>query len=364
MPASLAAPGHTRVAFVTEQHLGHATFAMNLRKVVAEVDTVDACWVPVHYAAGGWSERLTVLPESIRAMLRGRREVRAGFPGDAAVAFFNTQVPAMIGGRRVRRRPYVLCTDITPIQYDRMAEHYGHRADDGGPVAFLKDRWNRRMFRGAAATVGWSSWATRSMIEDYGVRADRAHVISPGVDLTRWLSTAAPPDGPVRILFVGADFARKGGPMLLEAFSRLPAGSSELLVVTRSDVPATPGVTVHHGLRPNDPALMELYRTSHVFALPSSAEAFGIAAVEASASGLPVVAARVGGLADIVDDGTTGYLVEPDDVDGLADALARLVGDPALRQRMGAAARARAEERFDAARNARAIVDLLLSCAA
>jgi glycosyltransferase involved in cell wall biosynthesis len=348
MPASLAAPGHTRVAFVTEQHLGHATFAMNLRKVVAEVDTVDACWVPVHYAAGGWSERLTVLPEPIRAMLRGRREVRAGFPRDAAVAFFNTQVPAMIGGRRVRRRPYVLCTDITPVQYDRMAEQYGHRADDGGPVAFLKNRWNRRIFRGAAATIGWSSWATRSMIEDYGVRADRAHVISPGVDLTRWRSTAAPADGPVRILFVGADFARKGGPMLLEAFSRLPAGSSELLVVTR----------------PNDPALMELYRTSHVFALPSSAEAFGIAAVEASASGLPVVAARVGGLADIVDDGTTGYLVQPDDVDGLADVLARLVGDPALRQRMGAAARCRAEERFDAARNARAIVDLLLSCAA
>lgn len=364
MPAPLAVPGHTRVAFVTEQHLGHATFAMNLRSVVAEHPGVDACWVPVHYAAGGWSERLTVLPESIRGMLRGRREVRAGFPRDAAVAFFNTQVPAMIGGRRVRRIPYVLCTDITPIQYDRMAERYGHRADGRGPVAFLKDRWNRRVFRGAAATVGWSSWATRSMIDDYGVAADRAHVISPGVDLTRWVSTAAPAQGPVRILFVGADFARKGGQVLLDAFGRLPVGSAELVLVTRSDVPATPGVTVHRGLRPNDPALMELYRTSHVFALPSSAEAFGIAAVEASASGLPVVAARVGGLADIVDDGTSGYLVEPDDTAALADALRRLVDDPALRQRMGAAARRRAEEHFDATRNARAIVDLLLSCAA
>ena len=64
------------------------------------------------------------------------------------------------------------------------------------------------------------------------------------------------------------------------------------------------------------------------------------------ASGLPTVASRVGGMPELVADGETGLLVPPDDAGALADALVRLLDDPPLAARFGAAARARAEERF------------------
>jgi glycosyltransferase involved in cell wall biosynthesis len=66
------------------------------------------------------------------------------------------------------------------------------------------------------------------------------------------------------------------------------------------------------------------------------------------AIGLPVVATRVGGVAELVEDGVTGLLVEPDDADGLADALATLIGDPERREALGRAAVQRIADRFDA----------------
>ncbi len=68
--------------------------------------------------------------------------------------------------------------------------------------------------------------------------------------------------------------------------------------------------------------------------------------LEAMAAGLPVVASAVGGVPELVVDGETGLLVPPGDERALAAALARIVGDASLRTRLGAAGRARAEERF------------------
>jgi glycosyltransferase involved in cell wall biosynthesis len=83
-----------------------------------------------------------------------------------------------------------------------------------------------------------------------------------------------------------------------------------------------------------------------VVACPSRREGYGVSARQAQAFGRPVVASRVGGLVEAVVDGETGLLVAPGDITGLRAALERLLGDAALRRRMGAAARARAEERF------------------
>src|SRR5205085_7244813 len=78
-----------------------------------------------------------------------------------------------------------------------------------------------------------------------------------------------------------------------------------------------------------------------VAVLPSLQEGLGVAALEAMAAARPVVASRVGGLGEAVVHGETGLLVPPADPGALAAALARLIGDPALRVRLGAAGRAR-----------------------
>jgi glycosyltransferase involved in cell wall biosynthesis len=82
------------------------------------------------------------------------------------------------------------------------------------------------------------------------------------------------------------------------------------------------------------------------FVLPSGNEGTPVTAIEALASGCPVVATRVGGVPDVVRDGVDGLLVEPGDREALADALARLAADPELRRRMGEAGRERVLPRY------------------
>jgi glycosyltransferase involved in cell wall biosynthesis len=83
-----------------------------------------------------------------------------------------------------------------------------------------------------------------------------------------------------------------------------------------------------------------------VFAIPSRAEGFGVAALEASAMALPVIGSRVHGIPDVVQDGQTGLLVPPGDVEALAATIERLAGDAGLRRTMGEAGRAFVEERY------------------
>ena len=108
----------------------------------------------------------------------------------------------------------------------------------------------------------------------------------------------------------------------------------------------------HHGWVDNAPGLM---RHLDVLVLPSHDEPFGTVLAEAMAVGTPVVATRVGGLAEVVDDGVTGRLVAPGDPTALAAAVLEVLRE---RDRMGAAARERAR-RFDADRYAEHVERLL-----
>ncbi len=96
--------------------------------------------------------------------------------------------------------------------------------------------------------------------------------------------------------------------------------------------------------------IVDVLSQADVFLLPSATESFGLAALEAMACEVPVVASRVGGLPEVIDDGVTGFLHAPDDIEGMAASIVGLVGDPALHARIARAARRVAVERFSAAR--------------
>ena len=78
-----------------------------------------------------------------------------------------------------------------------------------------------------------------------------------------------------------------------------------------------------------------------LFLLPSATESFGLAALEAMACEVPVVASRVGGLPEVIENGVSGYLHEPDDLDGMAASGVALLSDAGLRQRIGMAGKKR-----------------------
>jgi L-malate glycosyltransferase len=93
-----------------------------------------------------------------------------------------------------------------------------------------------------------------------------------------------------------------------------------------------------------------LFAAADLFLLPSATESFGLAALEAMACEVPVIASRVGGLPEVIDDGINGFLHDPDDLDGMVASAVRLLTDDDLHRRIGRAAREVAVERFSADR--------------
>jgi len=150
--------------------------------------------------------------------------------------------------------------------------------------------------------------------------------------------TVGEPDDPAHVLFVGRLSPEKGVLELVEACGGLP-------LVVIGDGPLRARVPGAVGFVPPD-ELGPYYERASVVAAPSLREGYGIAVREAMAWGRPVVASAVGGLVDAVEDGVTGLLVPPGDVAALREAIERLLGDAELRERLGAAARERAAQRF------------------
>jgi glycosyltransferase involved in cell wall biosynthesis len=351
-----------RIGFVMEQVVGHVTWYQNLRRAVTSLDEVEARWVETRlFEDGGLLERIPGLPPIVRSGGRALLDVRRGLRGwqhDALL--FNTQKAAMLCQWDMVRTPTMLMTDVTPLQYDQMADLYDHTPDRSASLRLLKHRVNVMNFHLARALIPSSTWARDSMIRDYGVPPERIHVIPIGTDTVRWRpAESSPTNERVRILFVGGHFERKGGRILLDVFRSLGLHDrAELHVVTREAVEPVPGVTVHTNVQNNSQELVDLFQSADLFVLPTLADCFGNASIEAMAVGLPVITTAIGGIPDIVEHGVTGYLLPPGDAPGLAGAVRHLVTDAGARRAFSVAARRRALARFDARTNATRIVDL------
>jgi glycosyltransferase involved in cell wall biosynthesis len=119
-------------------------------------------------------------------------------------------------------------------------------------------------------------------------------------------------------------------------------------VTRRPPDASAPGLYIHTDLETNDPRLIQLYHESHVFALPTLADCYSVASIEAMATGLPVILTKVGGAGEIVTDGVDGYSIEPENNEALGQRLDELIANPTRAIAMGEAARQTAERRFDA----------------
>lgn len=163
----------------------------------------------------------------------------------------------------------------------------------------------------------------------------------------------------LKVLFVGRVGVEKGVPVLLRAWCRvleqLPPGTSGRLVAAGDgDVDRFRAMAADLGLAEeveftgwvSTERVNALLRDADVLVLPSRWEGQPMSVLEAMAHGVPVVATAVGGIPDLVDK-TCGILVDPDDVEGLVDALTRLLSDPELRSAMGSAGRRRVGDEFD-----------------
>ncbi|MEI9941321.1 MAG: glycosyltransferase family 4 protein [Pseudomonadota bacterium] len=339
------------IAYVMEQTLGSITHYLNLRRDESASQEPLPRWLPIEFEHGR-------LPWTVTGSLRARRalgDVLSEIDG----IFMHTTTIAPLSVDYFSKKPTVLSTDATPLNKRDMRAAYGLRPE-GRVAERAKQLAYTQLFTRASAIVAWSEWTKRSFVEHYGCTEDSVVVIPPGVDLEQFRVGDRDHELP-RVLFVGGDFIRKGGDLLLDVYHRHLKGRVELLLVTKADVPEEPGVRVFRNLQANSPELLELFRTADIFVLPTRADCYSLVCMEALASGLPVVTTRVGGIPDIIQDGKTGHLVDADDGDALAAALKGLCDDPARRREMSIASRAAAVARFDGRENARRLFEFVRS---
>ena len=190
-----------------------------------------------------------------------------------------------------------------------------------------------------------------SLIADYDVPAERITAVGGGVSFT---SLPAPikkqENNAPTAFFIGRDFYRKGGDILLKAFAiaRKAHPHAKLLVMTRDRIPddlPLDGVELLPSAWDRE-MLKTYFERADLFVLPSRLETWGDVLLEAMAYSLPCIGVREAAMPEIIADGDTGLLIEREDVDGLATALKTLFGDFVLRQKFGLAARERVEKKF------------------
>jgi len=350
---------------------GNATILQNLQDQIGGRPDVDSDWLRIEMDRDsrslGRTPRRPLIPGTLRNSLVTGREIgkleASGCRFEAAW-FFQQTICMFLRGFR-SRVPYAVAMDGTPLWFLRNELWYAlPRFDPRSLGSRVKHELTRRVYDGAAHLMPLS-WSCRaSLIEEYGIEPERISVIPPGIDVRRY----TPPDRarrgderPFRLLFIGADFLRKGGDLLVALAQAPEFRDLQFDLVTRSyRGPTADNIHVHDHVTPNSPRMLTLLREADLYALPTRADSHAIATLEAMAMGLPVVTTPVGGVVDVVRDGENGLFVPRNDADALGDRIRRLLRDRALRLRLGQAARTTVETKFNAASVSAQVVDLLL----
>ena len=223
----------------------------------------------------------------------------------------------------------------------------------------IQATFERLAVRRAQVVVATSRYSRDRIVEAYGIPSTKVVLVPELIDLRGWdLDHAAIPireADPPAVLTVAHMYPRKNLPVLLRAYARLRADGVAFQgwIVgdgpcrrdwerLRDDLSLGGHVEFLGTLSRRD--LADRYRRAAVFCLPSRQEGFGIVFLEAMAHAKPIVAARAAAVPETVSDGEVGILAEPDGPDTFARALATLLADRDLRQRMGEAARRRVED--------------------
>ena len=202
-------------------------------------------------------------------------------------------------------------------------------------------RYEHALYQRLDRIFTMSQWLADSFVNDFGVSPEKVVPVYAGINMPDVEEFLPASYGEKKLLFVGKQFERKGGRVLLEAFQevrrRVKGATLTIVGPVLDELPegvVNPGF-VSKSTSDGLAAVKQLYRDASVFVLPTLYEPFGISFVEAMAHGLPCVGTRVCAVPEIIAEGKSGYLVEPNDPEGLANRLVELLESPALAESLG-----------------------------
>jgi glycosyltransferase involved in cell wall biosynthesis len=255
--------------------------------------------------------------------------------------------------------PHLVYTDHTYLSCTEYPD-YGRTAWNPVRPAWLIDL-ERTVYEHAACTLTMSSNVSRTLVERYGVPPSRVLCVRAGCNvplgrllriprqMRRYLAKT--------VLFVGLEWQRKGGPQLVQALRLVRREIPDVRLVVVGTRPDIRQENVHTVGRVDPGQLVRYYADASVFCMPSRVEPFGIAWLEAMATGLPAIGLNLGAAPDFIRPGETGVLVEPDDVHGLARALIDLLTNPQRCRTLGEGGRAMVASEYTWERTCSAVAD-------
>ncbi|CAM5391601.1 glycosyltransferase family 4 protein [Streptomyces aurantiogriseus] len=323
-------------------------------------DWIDALEVATMWTGG--------FPEPLTFSLRARRHLRAR-RGEFDVVHDNQTLGyGLLGDVGAP----LVTTIHHPITVDRQLEL---DAAEGWRRRYSVRRWyaftrmQKRVARRLPSVLTVSGTSRQEIVDHLGVREDRVHVVHIGADTDLFAPDPSVPVIPGRIVTTSsADVPLKGLVFLVEALAKVRTEhpDAHLVVVGKrpQEGPVAQAVE-RYGLEGavefvkgiSDAELVDLVRSAEVACVPSLYEGFSLPAAEAMATGTPLLATTGGAIPEVAGrDGETCLAVPPGDAGALAAGLSRLLGDPDLRARLGAAGRERVLERFTWARAAEGTV--------
>ena len=209
---------------------------------------------------------------------------------------------------------------------------------------FLKDgsapseRWKdleRQAYEASDWIFTMSDFVKRSLVEDYSIPKRKISVVGAGPNLEVMPEFKDKRYNSQTIIFVGKDFDRKGGRVLLKAFQevRKELPNAKLLIIGPKDVIVGPGIECIGSV--DFRQMPEIYSKGTIFVMPTLQEPFGLSFLEAMAHRLPCVGTEIQAIPEIVEDGETGFVVPVSDHDELARKIILLLNDEGLMERMG-----------------------------
>jgi glycosyltransferase involved in cell wall biosynthesis len=208
----------------------------------------------------------------------------------------------------------------------------------------------RRLIRNASHVYTFTDQVRQSVIDDYGVSAERVTKVHAGINFERELSPRDAPADSHRMLFIGNGYTRKGLALLLRAMPLIRAAVplAQLIVIGAPqgfECPPTEGVTYLGEVTDKERLAQEFERAS-LFVLPTRAEPFGHVFAEAMSYSLPCLGTQTGGVPEVIRHGETGFVLDKDDLSGFVEHAVLLLKDPELRRKMGRAGQARVQGTF------------------
>ncbi len=254
------------------------------------------------------------------------------------------QVGAMSNPAGEHAIPFALYLDFTFALTNR---EWPDRVPMWPPERIIWRRMEQRAYEDAALIFSRSEYVARSLESDYGVPQSKIVVVGAGVHLPIPPRDALVERPEPRALFIGSDFRRKGGDVVLDAWPRVleqvPDARLSWIGPIPTDLP--PRVDVL-GRSWNPLAVIHELQRSRVFVMPSRCETWGDVFLEAMAYGLPCIGTTADAMPEIIAHGRSGYVVPPNEPGALADRLVAILQSGAHARCLGLAGRERVERYF------------------